>query len=160
MTSPPGSLQPPGEPSARLARGVLQPLDCVSNWVGSVRRILQAEDGSSAVEYALILAVICSAIVLAGFALRSSLEGSLNGSAATIQTATADDGSAGSSGAAPGNAAGNGNAGGNGNRNAGGSGNGNAGGNGNGNAGGNGNGNAGGNGNGNAGGNGKGNGHN
>lgn len=101
-----------------------------------MRRLLKAEDGSSAVEYALLLAVIAGAIVAAGMTLRDSLDGSLNGSAANIEAAATDAASTDSTPPTAGNNAcghGNGNAGGN--RN----GNGHAGGNGNCHAGGNGN---------------------
>jgi Flp pilus assembly pilin Flp len=105
----------------------------------TTRRYLKAEAGSTAAEYALILAVIGIGVSIASMSLAAAIQGSLNGSAATIEASADGAGSAGA--AAPGNTGGNGNGNAGNNGNAGGNGNGNAGGNGNGNAGGNGNGN-------------------
>lgn len=108
---------------------------------------LRDEDGASAAEYAIILAVVGGMVGVSVFGLAAAISnpfGSATNAIKNDQVASAGSGGSssgsGSTGSTGGN--GNGNAGGNGNGNAGGNGNSNAGGNGNGN------GNAGGNGNG------------
>jgi Flp pilus assembly pilin Flp len=130
-------------------------------------KYLKDQDGASAAEYAIILAVVGGLVGASMFGLATAISnpfGSATNAIKNTQVAAAGTGGSGSTGSTSGSGStgstGSGSTGGNGNGNAGGNGNGNAGGNGNGNAGGNGNGPGGnGNGNGNAGGNGNGNGH-